>query len=49
MKHLLIQRGTGDPDQGWVWTCACLSDGHFGRNLAKARAAFDRHVAEVAA
>jgi hypothetical protein len=43
----MVQRSTGEPDEGWVFTCTCLTDGNFGRNLAKAREAYRQHLVEV--
>ena len=46
LLHRLVWVGTGDPDEGMVWSCSCLADGHFGRNHHRAHKAWAKHVEE---
>lgn len=44
--HRLVWTTTGDPDEGQVWACLCMPDGHFGRNHHRAHKAWAKHVEE---
>lgn len=45
--HRLVWTTTGDPDEGHVWSCSCLTDGHFGRNHHRVSKAWAKHVEEA--
>ena len=45
--HRLVWTTTGDPEDGRVWSCSCLTDGHFGRNHHRVSKAWAKHVEEA--
>lgn len=45
--HKLVWTTTGDPDEGHVWSCSCLTDGHFGRNHHRVSKAWAKHIEEA--